>query len=771
MAVKTKIALSNPTRFKKLAQFLAKALEYKYRFPTSPDYPSSEAAYLGRWSWIKTEQQQGIIPLARRVFKEYGRYYANDNEFVNRFVLGRQRRDPLLERVIQNDKPTEEQDMLAGRTEEEALRKEQLAPSSQKQAVGTAQTTPAPKIQLPPIPQVIIKKEAISPEQLSETPSPQEPPPPQISPQPETSLPPAPPAGGSGPSAAPTTPPLSATLGIPSPGFPKMPSAAVGFGKDFASNAGIFLKKNVTKYLTFGNMVSGIFTIIGAVAGGILTQGQALGVAAGAGGGAIGSSYLRSPEGRRFLGNFGTGTINRTVNFSSQFSTQSLFKGPPKKVWIGLLVGFLALTALGAAFPSLPTDEKPSAETFPRPTTFTGSQAPQASSDYSTLHNDILTSFRIDIDQNFSYDYLKWAWEKFWNIKDTKFFTLINPNNITISVIRDDTLINAQIGCNAIRMRGRSAATGQPYPESLFKVVLVHELSHIIDSCNPDSVSRKSQLPQIIRQEGYLTNYSANASSCVGSNNLNEDYAEMFTYYLNLNPEFPEQSLGIGALCEPTILTNPYKSNKPLHQSLVQALLGVSELASLLKTADKLSCPVDGGQISTPSYQANPQTGHCGEIYTSQGYICDTDSRRAKSVDILTGGPAGKEVKLPTINEQVLEWTFNTRPQDILHLNRSDCLPNEMIEGFNCGVGIAFQATDQDGQSWILHLLHMHEPSIKTQFGKKYSSGEVVGFSEAIHTHVTVGKNISGDKNFAIAGSSDIRSGWIPADLEMKMCM
>jgi hypothetical protein len=546
--------------------------------------------------------------------------------------------------------------------------------------------------------------------------------------------------------------------------FPKIPENVSDLTNKAASNVGIFLKKNVTKYLTFSNLVTTIFTGLGAVAGAILGKGSALSVVAGAGAGGIGSTYLRSPAGRRFIGNFGSNAINRTVGLSNRFSTQSLIKGPSKKIWIGILVGFLALTTLGAAFSSSPTSETSPSKLFE------GTLPPPANSDYAKLHEDILNTFKIDMDNSFSYDYLKWTWEKFSSIKNTKFFGLVNSDSRTVRVIRDDSQINAQIGCSEIRMRGISSATGQPYPEPLFKVVLIHELSHIIDSCNLDSISHKSQLSNIRDQEGYITNYSANAATCVGSNNLNEDYAEMITYYLN--PEFSEQSLRIGTACEPTITTNPYAGGKkPLHQNLASTILGVSGLSSGITAVGKLSCLVDNGQISTPSYQANNIAGHCGEIYTSQGYVCDPNSRRAKSVDILTGGPNGKDVKLPTVNGKSLEWTFITKPQDTLYLNRSDCLPNEMLVGFNCGIGIAFQTIDQEGSTWTLQLLHMYEPSIQAAYNSKYSSGGVVGKTEAIHTHVTIGKNISGDINFAIAGSNDTRSGWIPADLEMKMCI
>ena len=203
----------------------------------------------------------------------------------------------------------------------------------------------------------------------------------------------------------------------------------------------------------------------------------------------------------------------------------------------------------------------------------TAPATPAVSTDAKQLHDDILRNFSIDFDMSLDYSYMKWAWEKLWNVSNTRFISLIrasSSNIISVNAIADSSSVNEQTSCSGISIRAKSRSTGQPYPESLFKVVFIHELSHIIENCNPNS--NKNQLQQIINQEGYLTSYSSNASACVGSNNLNEDYAETLAYFLN--PEFPEQSLGIGSLCEPASPVNPYNRNKSLHQKFAQDLLG-----------------------------------------------------------------------------------------------------------------------------------------------------------------------------------------------------
>jgi len=200
------------------------------------------------------------------------------------------------------------------------------------------------------------------------------------------------------------------------------------------------------------------------------------------------------------------------------------------------------------------------------------------SADLQTLHDNLLTKYNLDFDTNFPYDYLKWAWEKLEESSTTRFLQLVNPNNTTISITRDDTKINAQIGCSKISMRGASISNNQSYPESLFKVVFIHELSHIIENCNLDNISKRTELEKIILPsgigEGYLTRYSASADQCVqGVNKLNEDYAETIAYFLN--KDYPEQSLGIGSACEPPPSSgNPiYDGKHPKHRSFAIDLL------------------------------------------------------------------------------------------------------------------------------------------------------------------------------------------------------
>lgn len=399
------------------------------------------------------------------------------------------------------------------------------------------------------------------------------------------------------------------------------------------------------------------------------------------------------------------------------------------------------------------------------------------------LRAKIVEEFNVNMDPTFNYDYLKWTWEKLWNIRKTRFFRLLTgeeERKIFVREHNEKDHYNHQVDCSTIHIRGFSNKDGRPYPEHLFKVVLIHELTHIVENCVPDSLSRKSILKQTLdsKQEDYLTNYSKN--NCAGATPLSEDYAEMISYFVSRN--IKEQSLGIGGSCEPSDPSkNPYEdSRKPLHERLAAEILAIpiSPTPTPVVSLTGLSCPVEAGKVSFPSYWKNATTGHCGENYVKRAkelgyseseYACSIYSRRAKSVDVLTdGGPNGKDVKLPTIDGRSLDWKrIEGEP---LRLSRTDCFPEEMFERFGCGVGIAFQATDGSGNTWILHLLHMYEPGLKIPPNESRPSGTVVGKSEAIHVHVTIGKNVAGDQSFAVAGSNDTRDGWPTPDLEMGMC-
>jgi hypothetical protein len=154
------------------------------------------------------------------------------------------------------------------------------------------------------------------------------------------------------------------------------------------------------------------------------------------------------------------------------------------------------------------------------------------------------------------------------------------------------------------------------------------------------------------------------------------------------------------------------------------------------------SCPIPGGKITTPSYQADPQRGHCGGGY---GFSCScgTNGRRAKAIDVSSNGQA---VILPQIAGHDVSWKLIT-----------NAYPVEGGEGG--GAGYTFQAV-VGSDKWYLDMLHLGNAGLIS--GKEYPSGTKISAPVIDHLHMTIGKNI---KEPVSAGSdSDCDSGWLPSD-------
>ncbi len=524
--------------------------------------------------------------------------------------------------------------------------------------------------------------------------------------------------------------------------------------KTFGSNAQIFAKKNL------GRIGSGLGEMLGGIGRGI-------------GGPALNGLYNLSGK----AGGGVLSTVGRLPGFSGpKPGGFSLSKGLGAGRQVALvslafilLFGFITFSAVSQS----PT----STEASPQTPGFIGTLAPPPSPDYQILHDDILKQFGVDFDlQNpFPYDYLTYAWEKLWNVSNTKFLELVRgaDKNKIITVKREDKGFNEQRGCLSIIMSGISSVDQKPYPKSLFQVVFIHELTHVIQSCNPNAVNFTA-LDAALKQEGGISTFSQDPTKCIsGVTQLNEDFAETLAYYLN--QEWGEQSYF--STCPPKDSTNPIlRGDKPLHQQFVASLLGVTALIpQTIQSGNlpKFSCPVIGdGESWYGSFQADPKDGHCGSNYNQRlktsdpNYVaCSGDSRRGKSMDRKTGGANGDNIVLPMIDNKIVEWQLINQ----FDLSANDCFAEEIInpDGLNggCGKGYVFQtppvAKQVNGQNWILHLLHMGPTSFN--LNQIYTSGETVGKTEAIHVHISLGQNISNSL-------SQTEPGWKSVDTELKLC-
>src|SRR3989344_3986915 len=169
------------------------------------------------------------------------------------------------------------------------------------------------------------------------------------------------------------------------------------------------------------------------------------------------------------------------------------------------------------------------------------------------------------------------------------------------------------------------------------------------------------------------------------------------------------------------------------------------------------SCPVAGGKIWAGSYQSDPKRCHCSPDYGS----CNINSRRAKSIDVSTGGPTGSDVVLPTIEGRSISWKYVYS----YTLKSNDC--NDAIVG-GCGQGLVFVDYIDADHNWPLHLLPLGKTGLIQ--GNSYPSGTPVGKTSTTHVHISVGKNIKNPTN-PPSGSSDLDPGWIPADKTLGMCV
>lgn len=146
---------------------------------------------------------------------------------------------------------------------------------------------------------------------------------------------------------------------------PKIPTGLASGVKNFTTGAGIFFQRNVGKFLTVGNIATGISGLIGGVVGAGLTGGSPLGILAGAGGGVVGRFWVGGGGGGQFFGRVGNGLINFGVGVSNQVSTTALIKGPSKKIWVGALIGAFMLFIGASALSGLIPGQTPPTEAAP----------------------------------------------------------------------------------------------------------------------------------------------------------------------------------------------------------------------------------------------------------------------------------------------------------------------------------------------------------------------------------------------------------------------
>jgi hypothetical protein len=184
------------------------------------------------------------------------------------------------------------------------------------------------------------------------------------------------------------------------------------------------------------------------------------------------------------------------------------------------------------------------------------------------VRQQIIDTFGITMN-GFDQQHLQWAQQKLQEVSGTKFASLVN--GAVIQAIDSPDTFFEQVSCPG--SGGPSIRFHQnQVNQEVFDITLVHELTHLIQNCQPDSKSFNSDYNNAHSAEQGITYYAQNAgnpsSKCPKSDPFNEDYAEMIAYYLNPNAQTKD-------VCGNGRQPNPYSSgNFSQHQSVARKIMG-----------------------------------------------------------------------------------------------------------------------------------------------------------------------------------------------------
>ena len=189
-------------------------------------------------------------------------------------------------------------------------------------------------------------------------------------------------------------------------------------------------------------------------------------------------------------------------------------------------------------------------------------KTPSVPGDY---RQSLINDFGIMLDSRFDAQHTQWAWENFCTVANTRFNDLVKGTTVIFSGDGG----SAQTDCKTIELGS--------YTREVFRVVLFHELGHIVRNCSNRADSHYSEHLQALQNEGAVTTYpdqlctyTAREIAKMGRDFLrqSEDYAEMITYYLN-----PNSSSQTTKEC--SVGGNPYTGGqKSMHFGVARSILG-----------------------------------------------------------------------------------------------------------------------------------------------------------------------------------------------------
>lgn len=183
----------------------------------------------------------------------------------------------------------------------------------------------------------------------------------------------------------------------------------------------------------------------------------------------------------------------------------------------------------------------------------------------SELKQAILDQFGINM-IGFGTEYLRYAWEKFWDISNTKFFQHLKNRTRAKGTIIDVRQAGGsqQFACGESEtdITLQQAGRGGKFDKTTFTTILLHELGHILYWCVSDADSYRSDHDKLYVEIKGMTGYGRAVDTT-------ENYPEMITYYLH--PGVTERTHG-----DYSDQTNiPFAGGKnPSYFALVQKILG-----------------------------------------------------------------------------------------------------------------------------------------------------------------------------------------------------
>lgn len=517
----------------------------------------------------------------------------------------------------------------------------------------------------------------------------------------------------------------------------KISSAITNTERGLFSRAGMFLKKN---FATLASAGTGFFAGLG------ITGGSVFGGLMGAAGG----TALRFWAGGGGAGRFFNKFLNGSANFVNRLSFNiagpkfSFAKAGGRKALIGVLIamgGFFAFSLFSASTtPAVPETRTPEAS----PVVVGGAGCPDQATinqnkNPSSCHylNPAINLFDTSISSDAIAQYIE---------KYSPIFINASKGSKLDFLQRVDYIVSnsKKAGLNPAIFLGYWKS------ESKFSTVGTRDMgcagSDFYEEVNCALGIKEFADPVKNPIANCARSKDENSVSCNALKSVRKEYDKTHPvqYPLSNFDDFAESYGPYDHLVsgEPTNCTSTYNQ-----------LIEVAKELNACK-AVIASCPVTGGQIKTPSYQASPTSGHCSPGYGS----CNTSSRRAKAIDVDT---QAQDVLFPTINSQSVSWKYIT---DLLLDKPGDC------EGgvANCGRFYVFRA-DVGSDYWMLHLLHLDPNNLafnRTDTGNQSRStaGKTV---PNVYLHTEIGKNIVNYSNPPL-GSQDLDSGWIGADFMCK---